>query len=333
MSEPLLDVKGLTVGYPTSKGMFNAIGGVDLQVGRGELLGLVGESGSGKTTLGLSIMGLLPDPGRILEGDIRIDGQSMVTRSADARRRLRGEKVSMIFQNPMSSLNPTMKIGDQIAEGIKSHRDMSRSALRDRSVELLTLVGIADPARRLRAYPHELSGGMRQRVMIAMAVALDPLLLIADEPTTALDVTIQAQIIWLLEDLRERLGMAIVYVTHNLAVAANLCQSIAVCYGGQLIERASKADLFADPAHPYTRSLIEAVPRDTWRNHRIRSTSTRPPSSIGPRTSCSYVPGCPWVFDRCRAEVPDLKPMAASHDVRCFVYEDPAQLAIRRPTA
>ncbi len=333
MSAPLLEISGLTVGYPTAAGMFKAVERVNLEVGRGELLGLVGESGSGKTTLGLSIIGLLPEPGRVLEGDIRIEGQSMVSLSADARRRLRGEKVSMIFQNPMSSLNPTMTIGAQIAEGIKAHRDLSPSAVRERSIELLTLVGIADPARRVKAYPHELSGGMRQRVMIAMAVSLDPLLLIADEPTTALDVTIQAQIIWLLEDLRERLGMAIVYVTHNLAVAANICQSIAVCYGGQIVEHAPKAQLFADPAHPYTRSLIEAVPRDSWRKHRIRASAGRPPVSIGARESCVYAIRCPWVFERCTVEAPDLLPMAPGHDVRCFVYEDPAQLAIRRPPA
>ena len=331
MSEPLLDIRSLSVGYPTEDGMFQAVRGVDLRVARGELLGLVGESGSGKTTLGLSIIGLLPEPGRILEGDILIDGQSMVSLPADGRRRLRGEKVSMIFQNPMSSLNPTMTIGAQIGEAIRAHRDLSPTALTDRAIELLTLVGIADPKRRVKAYPHELSGGMRQRVMIAMAVSLDPLLLIADEPTTALDVTIQAQIIWLLEDLRERLGMAIVYVTHNLAVAANICNSIAVCYGGQIVEHAPKATLFADPAHPYTRSLIEAVPRDTWRKHRIRTNAGRPPISIGARESCVFVRRCPWGYERCTIEAPSLLPIAAGHDVRCFVYEDPAQLAIRRP--
>jgi oligopeptide/dipeptide ABC transporter ATP-binding protein len=331
MSEPVLDIKGLSVGYPTAAGMFQAVRGVDLHVDRGELLGLVGESGSGKTTLGLSVIGLLPEPGRILEGDIRIDGQSIVTASADERRRMRGEKVSMIFQNPMSSLNPTMTIGDQIGEGIRAHRDLSPSAIKTRSIELLELVGIADPARRIASYPHELSGGMRQRVMIAMAVSLDPLLLIADEPTTALDVTIQAQIIWLLEDLRERLGMAIVYVTHNLAVAANICQSIAVCYGGQIVEQAPKAQLFADPAHPYTRSLIEAVPRESWRTHRIKPSAGRAPGAIGVRETCVYLQRCPWAFDRCAAEAPSLFSIAPSHDVRCFVYEDPAQMALRRP--
>jgi peptide/nickel transport system ATP-binding protein len=331
VSGALLEIEDLSVGYPTPEGMFKAVSGLNLQVGRGELLGLVGESGSGKTTLGLSVIGLLPEPGRILQGDIRIDGQSMVGLSSDERRRLRGEKVSMIFQNPMSSLNPTMTIGDQIAEGIRAHRDMAKSAIQDRSVELLELVGIADPVRRLKAYPHEMSGGMRQRAMIAMAVSLDPLLLIADEPTTALDVTIQAQIIWLLEDLRERLGMAIVYVTHNLAVAANICQSIAVCYGGEIVEHATKDELFANPSHPYTRSLIDAVPRDSWRHHRIRAIGGRPPASIGVRTSCSFAPRCPWVFERCSIEAPGLVSIGPTHEVRCFVYEDPAQLAKRRP--
>jgi oligopeptide/dipeptide ABC transporter ATP-binding protein len=331
MTEPLLEVSNLSVGYPTPAGMFQAVRGVDLRVGRGELLGLVGESGSGKTTLGLSIIGLIPEPGRILEGDIFLEGQSIVSQGVEARRRMRGEKVSMVFQNPMSSLNPTMMIGAQIGEGIRAHRDLSESAIRDRSIELLELVGLADPARRLAAYPHELSGGMRQRVMIAMAVALDPLLLIADEPTTALDVTIQAQIIWLLEDLRERLGMAIVYITHNLAVAANICQSIAVCYGGEIVEHATRDVLFADPAHPYTRNLIEAVPKESWRSHRIKPGGGLPPAAIGPRESCVYRRRCPWAYAHCEAEAPALRPIAPSHDVRCFVYEDREQLALRRP--
>ena len=315
---PLLAVQDLMVTYGYDAHAVVAVRGVSFTLQRGEVLGLVGESGCGKTTTGLTLLRLLRPPGRIAGGQVNFLGADLLRLPDREMERLRGNRLSLIFQNPMTSLNPTYTIGAQIMETIRAHRQVSRAEARDRAAELLGRVGMPAPAERLKAYPHELSGGQRQRAIIALAIALEPDLVIADEPTTALDVTIQAQILWLLGDLKQRMGMAMLYITHDLNVAAGLCDRIAVVYAGEIIETAPARDILSRPSHPYTRGLVASMPKGSWREGLVQTIKGQPPA-LGARLShCPFAPRCPEVIDRCRSEHPPLLKVDAEHAVRCL---------------
>ncbi|MCF7550522.1 ABC transporter ATP-binding protein [Pseudonocardia sp. WMMC193] len=308
MSEPLLVVEDLCVEFATDTGWVQVLDGVSFTVGRGETVGLVGESGSGKTVTSLSVLGLLPpESSRITRGSIRIDGVELV---GMARRRLesmRGDEISMIFQEPMTSLDPAFRVGDQIAEVVRRHRGGSRRAAWDRAVEVLGTVGIPHAQSRARAYPHEFSGGMRQRVMIAMALSCEPKLIIADEPTTALDVTIQAQVLDLLRSMRDEFGTAVVFVTHDLGVVADICDRAVVMYAGQVVERAPIDDLYAAPRHPYTEALLSAMPQLVARTGRLATIPGSTPPAGSMPAGCRFHPRCGHVVDTCRdTPVPEV---------------------------
>ena len=321
--------------FDTPEGTVHAVNGVDLSLHRGETLGIVGESGSGKSVLSLSILGLIPQPpGRIDSGKISFDGVDLLSLAPDAMRRMRGERIAMVFQDPMTSLNPFLRIGDQVGEALIAHRGETRKAARARALELLREVGIPDPSARLDAYPHQFSGGMRQRVMIAMALALEPDLLIADEPTTALDVTVQAQILELLSQVREEHGTTILLITHDLGVVASFCDRVAVMYAGAIVEQGDTVSLFRQRAHPYTEALLRSTPRlddpcrTDPRTHadraRLYSIPGRPPYLLRPPSCCTFAPRCPYAIDRCKIEIPTLEPSPGAHrepatDARCFV--------------
>jgi oligopeptide/dipeptide ABC transporter ATP-binding protein len=323
---PLLEVKGLRTSFYTRDGIVRAVDGIDFHVDRGEVLGLVGESGCGKSVTSLSILRLIAKPGRIEAGEIVFDGRDLLTLDADAMRKIRGEQIAMIFQQPTSSLNPVWDVGRQITEVLEIHRDMKGSAARDRALELLKMVGIPDPERRLRAYPHELSGGMAQRVMIAMALACEPDLLIADEPTTALDVTIQAQILDLMRHLREDTGSAIILITHDLGVVAEMCDRVAVMYAGEIVEEADVRTLFREPKHPYTRGLIGSIPVVGDIRDELAVIPGNVPNLIDLPPYCRFAPRCVARVEanlaRCTAEHPDLRTVGPDHAARCFLYEE-----------
>jgi peptide/nickel transport system ATP-binding protein len=315
---PVLAVQNLTVAYGQGSKATVAVRAVDLQVARGEVLGLVGESGCGKTTTGLALLRLLRPPAQVRSGRVLFEGQDLLALSERQMEGLRGNRLSLIFQNPMTSLNPTYTIGAQISESICAHRGVSKAEARDRVVELLRLVHMPAPERRLHTYPHELSGGQRQRAMIALAIALEPRLVIADEPTTALDLTIQAQILWLLGDLKARLGMAMIYITHDLHVAAGFCDRIAVIYAGEVVELADAAAIMTNPQHPYTRGLVGSLPETHWRERMVESIRGQPPV-LGTRLEhCPFAPRCPEVIDRCRQVHPALTPLGTQRLVRCI---------------
>jgi oligopeptide/dipeptide ABC transporter ATP-binding protein len=325
---PLLEVKGLRTSFYTRDGVVRAVDGIDFHVDRGEIMGLVGESGCGKSVTSLSIMRLVANPGRIEAGQVVFDGQDLLKLSPDAMRRIRGDRISMIFQQPQSSLNPVWDVGKQIAEVLEIHRGMRKGAARDRALELLRMVGIPDPARRLKAFPHEMSGGMAQRVMIAMALACEPELLIADEPTTALDVTIQAQILDLMRNLRDETGTAIILITHDLGVVAEMCDRVAVMYAGEIVEQSDVTSLFRRPAHPYTRGLIGSIPVVGQVQDDLSVIPGNVPNLIDLPKGCRFAPRC---LTRIAEDVtlatevhPELLPLASGHDVRCWVYHDAA---------
>jgi oligopeptide/dipeptide ABC transporter ATP-binding protein len=325
---PLLEVKGLRTSFYTRDGVVRAVDGIDFHVDRGEIMGLVGESGCGKSVTSLSIMRLVANPGRIEAGQVVFDGQDLLKLPPDAMRRIRGDRISMIFQQPQSSLNPVWDVGKQIAEVLEIHRGMRKGAARDRALELLRMVGIPDPARRLKAFPHEMSGGMAQRVMIAMALACEPELLIADEPTTALDVTIQAQILDLMRNLRDETGTAIILITHDLGVVAEMCDRVAVMYAGEIVEQSDVTSLFRRPAHPYTRGLIGSIPVVGQVQDDLSVIPGNVPNLIDLPKGCRFAPRC---LTRIEEDVtlatevhPELLPLASGHDVRCWVYHDAA---------
>ncbi len=328
-SEPILEVNDLKTIFRTRDGEVHAVNDVSFAVKPGELLGVVGESGSGKSVTMMSLMGLLPmPPAEIVKGEIRYDGRDVRAMSPAELRDLRGGDVGFVFQDPMTSLNPVFTVGYQIVEPLRVHLGLSKKAARVRAAELLALVGIPDATARLRDYPHQFSGGMRQRVMIAIALACDPKVLIADEPTTALDVTIQAQIIELVKDLREKLGMAIIWITHDLGVVAGIADRVMVMYGGQIVEHGPVRELFARPQHPYTRALLETVPRvDGTRDARLRSIEGQPPNLAAHPASCPFAARCGHVMDRCLRENPARRDVGAGHDVACFW--DPATGGLR----
>jgi oligopeptide/dipeptide ABC transporter ATP-binding protein len=320
---PLLSIRGLRTYFDTEAGVAKAVDGVDLDVRPGEVLGLVGESGSGKSVTALSVLRLVPSPpGRIVAGDIQFKGRNLLALSWEDIRKVRGREISMIFQEPMTSLNPVFTIGMQLMEVVQQHERVSDTEARHRATEILTEVGIPDAARRLTQYPHHLSGGMRQRVMIAMALVLNPDLLIADEPTTALDVTIQAQILDLMLQLKERRpGAAILLITHNLAVVAETCDRVAVMYGGKIQEVAPVTRLFENPLHPYTQGLLGSIPRvEGARAERLTVIPGTVPSILDMPVGCKFVTRCPRRFEPCPDIEPALVEWEPEHFVRCHLY-------------
>jgi len=307
MSAPLLEVHDLRVEIPLSRGTVRAVDGVSFALGQGNALGLVGESGCGKSMTLRAILGLLPRPARITGGQVLYDGVDLVTASAGRLRDVRGAGISMVFQEPMTALNPVMRVGDQIAEGPQHHLGNSRRSAQAEAVELMRTVGIPDAARRARAYPHELSGGMLQRVMIAAALLTEPQLLLADEPTTALDVTTQAEVMAILDDLRREYGLAILFITHDLDLAAAICDRTAVMYAGQIVEIRESALMHSDPLHPYSAALGAARPDIASTAHRLAAIGGRPLSAFeAPDAECAFAPRCPHAAPVCRAELPSL---------------------------
>ncbi|MEM1384121.1 MAG: ABC transporter ATP-binding protein [Pseudomonadota bacterium] len=316
----VLDVAGLQTVFHTQDGTVHAVNGVSFSLKPGELLGVVGESGSGKSVTMMSLLRLLPEPpAEIVSGAVRLDGRDLLGLSQRDLRDVRGGQVGFIFQDPMTSLNPVFTVGYQLSEPLREHLGMTRREAADRAVELLELVGIPSPRQRLADYPHQFSGGMRQRVMIAIALACNPKVLIADEPTTALDVTIQAQILELVRELRRDLGMAIAWITHDLGVVAGIADRVMVMYGGQVVEHADVATLFAAPKHPYTRALLETLPSlDGTRDAVLRSIGGQPPLLSQPPQACPFAPRCAHVFARCMLENPVLGSVSPGHDVACW---------------
>jgi len=321
VAEPLLEVKNLSVHFPTDDGLVKAVDGVSFSLLPGETLGVVGESGSGKSVSFLTVMGLIDTKRAIIEGEIIFQGQDLLTLPHDEMRTVRGEKISMIFQDPMTSLHPYYKVGDQIAEAVRVHQQVSKQEAHEQAVEMLRRVGIPRPDERADQYPHEFSGGMRQRAMIAMALSLNPDLLIADEPTTALDVTVQAQILDLLDRLKQEFNAAIVIVTHDLGVVAEHCDHIQVMYAGKIVEAGDRRDIYYGAHHPYTWGLLASIPRlnDSDVKERLSPIRGLPPSLIFVPPGCAFHPRCPHVFDRCRTEVPDLLPADGHHASRCHL--------------
>ena len=313
----LLHIEGLRTEFPGERRPFAAVDGVDIAVARGRTLGIVGESGCGKSMLSLSVMGLVPPPGRVAAGQVVFDGQNLLRLPPAAMRSLRGRRIAMIFQEPMTSLNPAYTVGDQIMEAMKAHDKAGRN-LRARAAAALERVRIPAPDRRLDEYPHQMSGGMRQRVMIAMALSCAPDLLIADEPTTALDVTVQAQILDLLRDLQQQTGMAIVLITHDLGVVAEMADEVAVMYAGRVVERASAAELFDDPQHPYTLGLLGSVPRLEENRERLLAIEGSVPSATALPPGCRFHPRCVFGAPACTEAQPPLRGLAPAHEAACI---------------
>ncbi len=314
---PTLAISGLRAGFPGPQGLVPAVDGVDLTVPRGTIVGLVGESGCGKSVTALSVLGLLPPNGQVAGGTIDFGGQDLLTLPPDTLRRLRGDRIAMIFQDPMTSLNPVYPVGRQVAEVLRLHRGLDRKAAKARTVDLFHQVGIPDPAARYGAYPRQLSGGLRQRVMIAMAMACEPELLIADEPTTALDATIQAQILRLMGDLRRDHGTAILLITHNMGVVAQLCDYVYVMYAGQIVEAAETFDLFRTPRHPYTAGLLRAIPSLEGAQERLYTIPGTVPAPGAPHPGCRFCPRCDQGEGDCAASPPPLTHLGGGHLVRC----------------
>jgi peptide/nickel transport system ATP-binding protein len=321
----LLEVRDLAVEFETDDGVVKAVGGISYSVEGGRSLGIVGESGSGKSVSSQTILGLTRARNARFSGQVLFDGRDLLVLSERELREIRGEEIAMIFQDPLSSLHPFHRIGDQLVEAVRTHHDVTKQAARDRAVEMLSLVGIPDPRRRLDSYPHEFSGGMRQRTMIAMALINSPKLLIADEPTTALDVTVQAQILELIGRLQEETGTAVILITHDLGVVAEMTHDIAVMYAGKIVERAPTSDLFASPQHPYSWGLLRSIPRlDVARGEQLVPIEGRPPSLINLPSGCSFHPRCPFVREAHKRVEPTLDPVGGNprHEVACLL---PAQ--------
>ena len=319
MNQRVLEVSDLTTEFDTYDGVVHAVNGVSFTLHEGEFLGVVGESGSGKSVTMMSMLKLIPmPPGKIVKGTAMFEGQDLLTLEIDELRKVRGGKIGFIFQDPMTSLNPVLTVGRQITESLRLHTGANSKEAAVRAIDLLDLVGIPDADRRLKSYPHELSGGMRQRVMIAIALACQPKVILADEPTTALDVTIQAQIIEIVKDLRSQLGTAVIWITHDLGVIAGLADRVLVMYGGQIVEEAGVHDLYAKPEHPYTQGLLKSLPRLDQKGQELISIEGQPPSLYAPPTGCSFEPRCPYAYDRCKTEVPVLELIGAERKVACW---------------
>ena len=325
INENFLEVKGLKTQFFTESGVVRAVDGVDIVVKRGEVLGIVGESGCGKSVTSLSIMGLVSEPGRIVDGEVLFDEEDLLKLSEKRMMNIRGNRISMIFQQPQSSLNPVFRVGDQITEALRNHQDISNEEAHKRAVELLNVVGIPEPESRFKAYPHEMSGGMAQRVMIAMALACVPELLIADEPTTALDVTIQAQILDLMRNLKSQMETAIILITHDLGVVAEMCDRVNVMYAGRIVEEAQVETLFATPKHPYTDALIGSTPVLGQAEKELVTIPGSVPNLINLPSGCKFAPRCQARIEhnltQCTEDEPDLIEMAPNHWVRCWLYD------------
>jgi oligopeptide/dipeptide ABC transporter ATP-binding protein len=322
MAGPLLEVEDLKVDFATDEGTVHAVDGVSFSLEAGEVLSIVGESGSGKSVTALTLLGLTRGPNTRISGSVRYQGKELTTASAEELQDVRGDRIAMVFQDPMSSFNPVQKIGDQIVEAILAHRDMGKAEAHRQAVESLGSVGIPDAGTRAQHYPFEFSGGMRQRAMIAMALALEPAILIADEPTTALDVTIQAQIIELLQDLNQERGLSVILITHDLGVVAEIGDRVLVMYAGEIVERGSLDEIFYDPQHPYTWGLLGSIARlDEERPERLPQIAGQPPSLLAPPPGCRFRPRCPHAFEKCM-ELPALEerlPRAKGHADRCWL--------------
>ena len=317
----LLEINDLNIHYVTEQATFRAVNGIDLSLEEGETLGLVGETGAGKTTTALGILNLIPNPpGKIVGGEILYKGENVVTMDQAALRKLRGNEISMIFQDPMTALNPVMRVGDQIVETISLHRECSRAEAVERSLEMLKMVGIGP--ERSTDYPHQLSGGMKQRVVIAMALACSPALLIADEPTTALDVTIQAQVLEMINDLKNRLKTSVLLITHDLGIVAECCQKVAVMYAGEIVEYGSLRDIFKETSHPYTMGLFRSIPSLTRKEKRLNPIDGLMPDPANLPGGCCFHPRCPYADETCRSCHPDLSDAGNGHKVRCFHLEE-----------
>ena len=317
--QPVLEVSGLKTHFHTQDGTVHAVNGVSFDLHQGELLAVVGESGSGKSVTMMSLLRLIPmPPGEIVGGTAEFADKDLLQLPPEELRKVRGGQIGFIFQDPMTSLNPVLTIGRQITEPLHLHTDLDKNGAKERATELLDMVGIPDAKARLKAYPHELSGGMRQRVMIAIALACSPEIIIADEPTTALDVTIQAQIVGIVKDLRERLDTAVIWITHDLGVVAGLADRVLVMYGGRIVEEAPVRDLYATPLHPYTQGLLASLPRLDQKGQELISIPGQPPSMYAEPSACSFAPRCPHAFDRCFSEVPDLVEVRPGHRSACF---------------
>lgn len=315
----VLDIKDLVVQYETMEGVVHAVNGIDLKVARKQSVGLVGETGAGKTTLALSVLRLVPNPpGVIKNGKIFLDGIDIFSLNEVKMRSLRGSGVSMIFQDPMTSLNPVITVGEQIAEVIRLHEGLSRSQGEKRAEEMLELVGI--PAERSSEYPHQFSGGMKQRVVIAMALACNPKLLIADEPTTALDVTIQAQVLEMIKELKDKLQMSMIMITHDLGIVAEVCDEVAVIYAGRIVESGTVREVFKNTLHPYTEGLFNSLPVINNKQFRIKPIPGLMPDPVNLPRGCAFYPRCSYAFDQCKNELPSLKQMSGTHRVACHAY-------------
>jgi len=319
---PVLDVQDLRTYFHTRSGLVKAVDGVSFSVARGETLGIVGESGSGKSITALSIMRLLPQPaGRIAGGRVILAGEDLLTKSEAEMRSIRGSRVSMILQDPMTSLDPLFTIGDQVAEPIRAHGRASGKGILDRAIEMLRLVKIPSPEARMNSYPHEISGGMRQRIVSAMAIACEPQLLIADEPTTSLDVTIQAQLISLLKELQERLGLAMIIITHDFSVVSRICHRVAVMYAGRIVESTDVQTLFRNPQHPYTVALLKSLPQLGADIQRLQTIGGQPPDLRNLPNGCSFAPRCTHATERCHQQYPAEVMVAEGHVVSCHMLE------------
>ena len=317
----LLEINALNIHYVTEQATFRAVNGIDLSLEEGETLGLVGETGAGKTTTALGILNLIPNPpGKIVGGEILYKGENVVTMDQAALRKLRGNEISMIFQDPMTALNPVMRVGDQIVETISLHMECSRAEAVERSLDMLKMVGIGP--ERSTDYPHQLSGGMKQRVVIAMALACSPALLIADEPTTALDVTIQAQVLEMINDLKNRLKTSVLLITHDLGIVAECCQKVAVMYAGEIVEYGSLRDIFKETSHPYTMGLFRSIPSLTRKEKRLNPIDGLMPDPANLPGGCCFHPRCPYADETCRSCHPDLSDAGNGHKVRCFHLEE-----------
>jgi oligopeptide/dipeptide ABC transporter ATP-binding protein len=323
MAQPVLEVKQLQTYFFSAQGtrVIKAVDGVSFTLREGKTLGVVGESGSGKTVTSMSLLRLLPPAARIVGGEVWFQGENLLTKSEREMRELRGSQLTMILQDPMMSLNPLFTIGEQIAEPLRIHRHMRGTKLVERIKELLRGVRIPSPEVRIREYPHQMSGGMRQRIVGAIGISCEPKLLIADEPTTSLDVTIQAQYLNLLKDIQQRSRLAMIFITHNIGIVAKMCDDVGVMYAGKLVERAPVRTIFNQPAHPYTEALLQAVPKLTDRSKRLWSIEGQPPDLANPPTGCPFHPRCPQAEDRCRREVPPEFQVGENHYTRCWLWE------------
>ena len=328
----LLEVKDLTTHFFTQEGVVKAVDGISYDLDEGEIVGIVGESGCGKSVSALSIMRLVAyPPGRIVNGEVYFEGENLLDMDDAEIRHIRGNRIAMVFQEPMTSLNPVLTIGRQLTETLELHQNMNKTQAEERAAELLKIVGIPDPVSRLKDYPHQFSGGMRQRVMIAIALSCNPKLIIADEPTTALDVTIQAQILELMRDLTPQFGTALIIITHNLGVVARYAQRVIVMYAGKIIESASSEEIYKNPKHPYTLGLLNSIPRlDEVRKIKLDPIEGLPPDLVDLPVGCSFAPRCRFAHDKCTQETPELMPVSDGHISACWRFEELSELARKK---